>query len=801
MGPPSLLGRLLLVIEALLAKAAKAVSKPWQKTLKIVLAIIGSLLRLRSRVNPARKPKNDDTKQPPGDSKNNEARFCIYKDDDGSQTNSTTPHETIPLDSVISCSVHPYPYMQERSRSSLRMSSIRAGARSAHTQAVESRQSSPSSPHPSTQPWNSGSPGGGEDEYTFDVRSPEQPNSPITRYRSPIRGYTMPSPDLGSSETNPQNLGLEWQVSRISSPPPQSIQVLDPEETGVGEDNRPAPRLFHGRIYPLPPDFFSRYDQVKYAEKKETELIIEPMTREFEPKPHPPGWVPVLHPEGVLYWYNEDKDVVTENDLHDQELFDQVSEDLETINDFISTNRIQLPPNITLALELTRDAETRSITTDYYYADHDKRTIFFLDEFNASSFKISHEVKGVTSLAHIQHELEAQYWHHTTLYPSTLPRVQEAASELKDLIFHYIADTSSSPFSTSPFDPEELYKLLSAANGMQGMSRTHQIGAASFISRTMLVIGAGIPSVTDYLPYSALSSAKVLQLVRCSTATPLPRPIGAWSDQKRTWLIKLLSPLLFSAPDAHLSSLHKMWVDGIMHGPVWAKAIKRLNDEWQEFILYATVLLNANVAFLAIQSIDTQEGSYRSPVQVASYLSIVASIGSIIIGLLLIRQNRTRAHGTANDVNLAILYSLPYAMLLWGMVSFLTAFACLCFDSTNICTRVILGCAGVVLVVLVFWCVWTGWVDRETETDGIPVGEPMPPDAPAGNKENAGGSGGDNESDMHEPSRLQCKQSGYGSHVSGLGLLTYAGNLKKGLNWISHAFGHPKQSGSEQTRV
>lgn len=62
------------------------------------------------------------------------------------------------------------------------------------------------------------------------------------------------------------------------------------------------------------------------------------------------------------------------------------------------------------------------------------------------------------------------------------------------------------------------------------------------------------------------------------------------------------------------------------------------------------MLLNANVAWLAIQSIDIDRNPYRSPIQVASYLSIVASIGSIILGLLLMRQNRTRAHGTATDV-------------------------------------------------------------------------------------------------------------------------------------------------------
>ena len=70
-------------------------------------------------------------------------------------------------------------------------------------------------------------------------------------------------------------------------------------------------------------------------------------------------------------------------------------------------------------------------------------------------------------------------------------------------------------------------------------------------------------------------------------------------------------------------------------------------------IRQATVLLNANVAFLAIQSVDQiseNNNPDRSPAQIASYLSIIASIGSIILGLLLIRQNRTKSRETADDV-------------------------------------------------------------------------------------------------------------------------------------------------------
>ncbi len=60
--------------------------------------------------------------------------------------------------------------------------------------------------------------------------------------------------------------------------------------------------------------------------------------------------------------------------------------------------------------------------------------------------------------------------------------------------------------------------------------------------------------------------------------------------------------------------------------------------------IQATVLLNANVAFLAIQSVDdaSADGG-RSSAQIASYVSMIASIGSIILG------TRMRAHDSSKD--------------------------------------------------------------------------------------------------------------------------------------------------------
>ncbi|KAJ7892383.1 hypothetical protein B0H13DRAFT_1886822 [Mycena leptocephala] len=96
----------------------------------------------------------------------------------------------------------------------------------------------------------------------------------------------------------------------------------------------------------------------------------------------------------------------------------------------------------------------------------------------------------------------------------------------------------------------------------------------------------------------------------------------------------------------------------------------------------ATVLLNANVAFLALPTVnDGVKISMRSAGQIASYISVVASLGSVIVGLTLLHQNRKRRDDEMHAVvdflgshfherfgfeSLALLHSLPFAWLMWG---------------------------------------------------------------------------------------------------------------------------------------
>jgi hypothetical protein len=143
--------------------------------------------------------------------------------------------------------------------------------------------------------------------------------------------------------------------------------------------------------------------------------------------------------------------------------------------------------------------------------------------------------------------------------------------------------------------------------------------------------------------------------------------------RERSFFITLLSPMLFLAPEIHLQEIEKLWTDEIIIDAAWKGFVPKLLEEWQELILLvcrltsskpeclifmrttfqSTVMLSANVDFLAIPGVvistlndnitnASQVVIFTSPAQIASYMSIEASVGSIVIGLLLIRHNRSK---------------------------------------------------------------------------------------------------------------------------------------------------------------
>lgn len=177
-------------------------------------------------------------------------------------------------------------------------------------------------------------------------------------------------------------------------------------------------------------------------------------------------------------------------------------------------------------------------------------------------------------------------------------------------------------------------------------------------------------------------------------------------DHHQSLLFIIASLLLFGAPHTHQEDLKKIWVDRIINRVLWNQFIGKLNDEWAGLALSATVILNANVAFLAIPSV-------QDTAKLLSYLSVACSIAVVLLVLLLVRQNQKkdceRAVTLLKYVSrsffgieaLAIMYSLPYGLLMWALLSFAAGFGDLIFGTEGQWTRVTVGFTGSLVVCFV----------------------------------------------------------------------------------------------------
>ncbi|KAF4566605.1 hypothetical protein EYR36_012036 [Pleurotus pulmonarius] len=125
---------------------------------------------------------------------------------------------------------------------------------------------------------------------------------------------------------------------------------------------------------------------------------------------------------------------------------------------------------------------------------------------------------------------------------------------------------------------------------------------------------------------------------------------------QRSYPLRFLSPILFLAPEYHLGLLRKMYVDKLLYASVVKSTIETLDDEWKGLILNANVLLNASVA------LSGRSGA-GSAVQIFGYVSVAMSTGSIIIGLLLVRQNKTKSRDNIDRANASVRVFFRFPML------------------------------------------------------------------------------------------------------------------------------------------
>jgi hypothetical protein len=414
-------------------------------------------------------------------------------------------------------------------------------------------------------------------------------------------------------------------------------------------------------------------------------VLIEPGNKVFEDKPPSSRWKPLAHPEGALYYYDSTCRIYTDADLSKPSTLSAIEAFADKLyNDARTDPNIDITSKTELVVE-----DIDENTCGYYFVEQDTRCIFWLERFDAES--LFDNIRRVRNMGHIKYAIEAQYWTHCELFPYENRVTPAVLEELKQMIMHAAAVTITSVTSVAPFDRDELEKMLSLVTEIEGTLEGQFTHTRCVVARFM----------------SEFIKAKFFNFCgQPGARLDSDQTIYFKDHDHQSLLFIIASLLLFGAPRTHQKDLKKIWVDRIINRVLWNQFIGKLNDEWTGLALSATVILNANVAFLAIPSV-------QDTAKLLSYLSVICSIAVVLLVLLLVRQNQKKdceravtllthmSQSFFGTEALAITYSLPYGLLMWALLSFAAGFGDLIFGTESQWIRGAVGFAASLVVCFV----------------------------------------------------------------------------------------------------
>ncbi|KIK63338.1 hypothetical protein GYMLUDRAFT_57568 [Collybiopsis luxurians FD-317 M1] len=347
--------------------------------------------------------------------------------------------------------------------------------------------------------------------------------------------------------------------------------------------------------------------------------------------------------------------------LFNKVIMSQVEKFLEQVVEFVLQHQQEFSIHfdartVDLVLDITYVNDS-DLVCGYYFAHHQNRMIFWAEDFPASR-RLWSDMKGVTSKLHILHAMQAQYWlvsdkflviskltedrEHCSLFPCSRPLSQEIIEQVRDILIHAIAAICIFNLRIKPILSYSLDSLISK-------TAIHPYSTQQMESM-LAIIPTILPSETD----CGGLSRTVYRILKIFTkeqffhfhGEPTARLDFGRSVYNRAasstapYWFHFLAAVCLCAPYQHLDQIKGMFSDSLLSYPRWTQFTQKMVEEWTDLTLYSTVMLNANIAFLSVQSIDSIPS--QSPIKVAIYISGITSLGSITVGLLLLRRTRSK---------------------------------------------------------------------------------------------------------------------------------------------------------------
>ncbi|KAG8214399.1 hypothetical protein J3R82DRAFT_9392 [Butyriboletus roseoflavus] len=384
------------------------------------------------------------------------------------------------------------------------------------------------------------------------------------------------------------------------------------------------------------------------------------------PESLPNGWTRIKHPDSGVYYLNEENGLSTSSDVLHPRTRSLILKGADILQRSPALQALLEDQDVALVLDVQHvNGATRM---SYYCVSHVERRVFWLEGIGHEEVDIPcTSNKCMKFKGSRVHCIEAQYWKHCELFPTTFIVTKDVTSELKNVLLQAAADRFLVKFSTSPFDKHDLEYMLNMVKEIEADAQEGSGHSAWIISRFMGLYNDGVLQSSygqgdDYFDIEDTGP----------TIGPYQRPV----------LLAVIGPLFLRSPDVYAVELHSFHES--FTPSRWSNFVHKVDQSIRDSNLLATVLLNTNMGLLAwSQSSNTGGIKSPTPEQIVTYISIICNVGSIITGLAIFKQYRAKGADTPLRAvvvlkrilkepfgleRLAIICCLPYVLLMWGYV-------------------------------------------------------------------------------------------------------------------------------------
>ncbi|KAG1718506.1 uncharacterized protein EDB91DRAFT_1185136 [Suillus paluster] len=227
--------------------------------------------------------------------------------------------------------------------------------------------------------------------------------------------------DVVLSSTLP--LAMPQVPSILQQPVP--LQMSPPTNAGnTISSNTP---VITPHFVPFAANDVSRYENRPLVDESRQSDRIPALMRRFDNESCPwlngSDWQSYVHPEGVLYLYNDHRRTFTEANMN-KSMFSLIDGCVNALYDLPQAKSVNLEADdIELVVQVAQ-VEARDgvqLSCHYYFVDHTARTLFWLHDYHQENLlsglqgvtktrNLFSGLQGVADPSHIRYVLESEYW-------------------------------------------------------------------------------------------------------------------------------------------------------------------------------------------------------------------------------------------------------------------------------------------------------------------------------------------------------------------------------------------------------